>query len=153
MSKSCFLFGHSDSPHSILPFIERAAEIEITNGTKIFYVGYHGNFDHLAAAALRKMKQKYPKIILILLLAYHPSILPIDIPPDFDETFYPPLETVPPRYALVRSNQYMIKTVNSIICYAAHIGNARSLLNQALKRQKTSEITITNLADSFLRTE
>ena len=150
MSGSCFLFGHKDAPDSILCSIECAVEQAIARNITTFYVGYHGNFDHLAAAALRNVKQHHNKITLILLLAYHPSEVPISIPFDFDETFYPPLENVPRRYALIRANQYMIKRVDHIICYVNHIGNTRQLLNLAMNRQKTAALTIMNLADQPL---
>lgn len=43
MRKSCFLFGHADTPQSVLPILEQAIEKEVANGMSTFYVGYHGN--------------------------------------------------------------------------------------------------------------
>lgn len=60
---------------------------------------------------------------------------PIAIPEGFDNTFYPPLESVPHRYAIVRANQYMIETSDTVICYVSHFGNARNLLEYARKQE------------------
>ena len=56
---TCFLFGHANTPRSAYPALVEAIENEISKGTKIFYVGYHGNFDRMAIAALRLAKQKH----------------------------------------------------------------------------------------------
>lgn len=106
MQKSCFLFGHADTPQSILPLLEQAIEREVYLGVTVFYVGYHGNFDRMAATALRAVKHRHPGITIMLLLAYHPAERAVEIPIGFDGTFYPPLEGIPRRYALIRANQY-----------------------------------------------
>lgn len=150
MQKSCFLFGHADTPQSILPVLEHAIEIEVSKGISTFYVGYHGNFDHLAASALRSVKQSHSEITILLLLAYHPSKKAIEAPPGFDGTFYPPIETVPYRYALIRANQHIIKAVDCIICYVRHLGNAKNLLALAEKQKKTSGLRVKNLATEMV---
>ena len=66
---TCFLFGHANTPRSAYPALVEAIENEISKGTKIFYVGYHGNFDRMAIAALRLAKQKHD-IVAALVLPY-----------------------------------------------------------------------------------
>lgn len=144
--KSCFLFGHADAPQSILPDLIEAIENEVSKGTTVFYVGYHGDFDRMAAAALREIKKKHREVTAILVLSYHPSEQPIEPPYGFDGTFYPPLENTPRRYAIVRANQYMITGSSSLICYVRHFGNSRKLLECA-ERQK--DISIVNLSDTM----
>ncbi|MGN1026520.1 MAG: hypothetical protein ACI4P4_08950 [Faecousia sp.] len=141
--KSCFLFGHADAPQAIFPYLESAIEGAVLNGTTSFYVGYHGNFDHIAAAALRAVKRRHSSILLMLVLAYHPAEVKKETPPDFDGTFYPPLEGVPRRFSLVRGNQYMIKTADSAICYVRRSGNTEKILAIAKRRN----IPINNIAD------
>lgn len=142
MCKSCFLFGHSDTSQSIYPYLEQAIENEVNKGVSVFYVGYHGNFDHMAAKALRAIKRRHSGITLMLLLSYHPAEKSIETPSDFDGTFYPPMEGIPRKYALIRSNQYMVKVSDSLICFVKHPGNARSLLEYAKKAsfEKISQI-------------
>ena len=57
MNKFCFLFGHRDAPESILPQIEQAVEAQyLIHGIEEFVVGHRGNFDSLAARAVRSVK-------------------------------------------------------------------------------------------------
>lgn len=146
MRKSCFLFGHADAPQSILPILEQAIENEIDNGISVFFVGYHGNFDRMAASALRSVKHRHAEISLMLVLAYHPAEQAIEAPKGFDGTYYPPLEGIPRRYAIVRANQHMVKTSDSLICYVRHHGNTRNLLDLAVRQKRALQIN--NLADT-----
>ena len=104
----------------------------------------------MAARAVISAKALYPEISLLLLLSYHPAERPIEIPPGFDGTFYPPgMESVPRRYAIVRANRYMIDHVDYLIAYAWHPGsNARNLVDYAQKKA----IPFQNLADCRLNT-
>ncbi len=101
MQKSCFLFGNADTPKSILPSLEQAIEEEYSKGITVFYVGYHGDFDRLAATALKAVKHRYSEITLMLVLAYHPADRAVELPLGFDGSFYPPLENIPRRYVHV----------------------------------------------------
>lgn len=145
MCKSCFLFGHADTPQSIYSDLEQAIKNEVRRGISVFYVGYHGDFDHMAASALRAIKRQYSGITVMLLLSYHPAEKSIETPSDFDGTFYPPMEGIPRKYALIRANQYMVKEADSLICFVNHPGNTRNLLEYAKK--ETSEKNITNIAE------
>ena len=143
---SCFLFGHGDSPDSILPLIEnRVEQFYLQHDVQIFYVGSRGRFDQLAATAVKRVKKKYPCIQLILLLAYHPFDQPVVLTEGFDNSFYPPLEAVPKRYAIVHANRYMLSHADTVICYVNHGGNTRQLLSMARKRQEKEGIIVENL--------
>lgn len=147
--KSCFLFGHRDSPYDIQSDIEAAVERQyLTYGIRQYYVGGYGAFDSMAASAVKRVKKRYSDISLYLLLPYHPAERPIETPEGFDGTFYPPLENVPRRYTIVRANRYMIETCDSIICYVNHIGNTRMLWEYAQRRAKKGELFIENLAET-----
>lgn len=83
----------------------------ILQGAEEFYLGGYGGFDHLSAAVLRELKKTHPQIRLILVLPYLNSSMPTD---GYDETVYPPLESVPKRFAISRRNEWMI------LCKASH---------------------------------
>ena len=147
--KSCFLFGHSDTPQEIQSAIEAAVERQYRNhDIRQYYVGAYGSFDRMAASALKAVKKRYQDISLYLLLPYHPAERPMETPEGFDSTFYPPLEKVPRRYAIVRANRYMIETCDSIICYVNHLVNTRTLLEYARRRAKKGELSVENLAET-----
>ena len=146
---SCFMFGNRDCPESSLPKIEKTIEqFYLKNKITTFYVGNRGNFDRLAAVAVKHMKRHYPEIKLYLVLAYHPAERPVYLSEGFDNSYYPPLENVPRPYAIVRGNRYMVSHCDSIICYVNHFGNTRSLLEYAQRQQKRNGIILENLAQS-----
>lgn len=100
VNKICFLFGHSDTPDTILPLLRNAIETSIQgSGVRTFVVGHYGEFDRLTRVTLLQLKQKYPEIRLYMLIPYHPADRPVQTPEGFEGTCYPPLEGVPKRYA------------------------------------------------------
>jgi len=147
MEKTCFLFGHRNAPSCLTTAIEDAAsQLYLHHGVRDFIVGSRGDFDSMAAAALKQLKKEYPDIRLQLLIAYHPAEHPVHLVPGFDSTFYPPLETVPRQYAIVKANQYMVKNCDMVICYVWHTAsNTQKLLAQALRRK----IAVINLSEEI----
>ena len=141
---SCFFIGHRETMGEIYPQLEAAIERHITQlGVREFIVGNYGGFDRIAARALVAAKAQHPEIVLLLLVPYHPAERPIQAPPGFDGTFYPPgMENVPRKFAIVRANRYMVEHVNYTIAYVWHpASNARDLVEYAIKQG----VNITNL--------
>jgi len=59
----CCFFGHSDTPQHISPQIEAAVKKLIQRKmANEFLVGNQGQFDRMALAVLRSMKERYPQI-------------------------------------------------------------------------------------------
>ena len=148
MGKTCFLFGYRDTPDSILPEIESAAErLYAQYDVREFVVGSYGNFDRLAALALKAVKTRHADITLRLLLPYHPAERPVTPPQGFDGTLYPEgLERVPRRLAIVRANQHMVHQAYAVICFAQYPGNTQKLLQLAQKRTEKEHLILINLA-------
>ena len=148
-NRVCFLFGHSTTPCDALLAIEAAAERQYEeHKIRTFVVGKRGAFDGYAATAIKHLKRKYDDVSLMLLLAYHPAERLVTLTDGFDNSYYPPLENVPRRYAIVRANKYMVDTADAIICYVNHVGNTRKLLEYAQRRQKKEGIPIENVAEN-----
>ena len=116
MWKSCFFIGHREADERLLPRLELTIERLIAEeNVRYFYVGGYGGFDWIAAAPVKRAKQKYPDITLMLVLPYHPAERTITTPNGFDGTYHPEgLENTPRRYAIVRTNQMMV------LCEALH---------------------------------
>ena len=147
--KSCFFIGHREAGEEMLPALSEAIEQHITKyGVTEFVVGKYGGFDRMAAKAVITAKARHPQIILSLLLPYHPAERPIEAPPGFDNTFYPPgMEKVPRKFAIVRANRYMVDHTNYLIAYVWHpASNARNLLEYAQTREKNGLLHITTLS-------
>ena len=148
--KSCFFIGHREASSGLFPILTQVVEKHISEyGVTEFIVGGYGGFDHLAAKTVISFKQQYPQITLSLLIPYHPAERPIETPPGFDNTYYPPrMEKVPRKLAIVRANRYMADHVDYLIAYAWHpASNARDLLDYAQRREKKGLIQITNIAE------
>jgi len=145
---SCFFIGHREASSEIFPALINAVTHHIADhGVTEFIVGNYGGFDHMAARAVIAAKERHPEIILSMLIPYHPAERPIEVPPGFDNTFYPPgMEKVPRKLAIVRANRYMIDHVDYLIAYAWHpASNARNLLEYAQKREQQHLISVTVL--------
>ena len=77
--KSCFFVGHREAGPEILPALEDAIYIHISEyGVTEFIVGHYGGFDRLAARALVAAKKCHPEIRLLMLIPYHPAERPHD---------------------------------------------------------------------------
>ena len=110
----------------------------------------YGGFDRVAAAAVKRLKQKYPDITLMLVLPYHPAERPTEAPDGFDGTYHPDgLESTPKRYAIVRANKIMVDTCEWLVCYVRHgAGNSRKLLEYAQRRAARGLIQIENIGEN-----
>ena len=88
----------------------------------------------MAAAVLRKQKIQHPEIELILVLAYFDTKRDIS---GYDSTVYPPLETVPRRFAISHRNRWMVETSDVVVAYVLHDwGGAAATLRCARKKKK-----------------
>lgn len=146
--KSCFFIGHREASTELLPALAEAVEKHITEyGVTEFIVGNYGGFDRISARAVIEAKKRHPGIVLSMLIPYHPAERPIELPPGFDNSFYPPgMESVPRRLAIVRANRYMVTHVDYLIAYVWHpASNARNLVEYAEKSRAKNGLTITRL--------
>ena len=85
--KCCFFIGHREADERLLPRLELVIDRLITEeNVRYFYVGGYGGFDRIAGAAVKRAKQKYPDITLMLVLPYHPAERPTEAPNGFDGT-------------------------------------------------------------------
>ena len=106
----------------------------IDHGASEFYLGGYGGFDYLCAATLRELKKVHPHIRLILILPYLNSNMLTD---GYDETIYPPLESVPKRFAISRRNEWMVRGSDAVVAYVTHgWGGAAKTLEYARRQKK-----------------
>ena len=128
--------GHSKlyQTENISKWLDIILPALIEGGATTFYLGDYGDFDSLAAAAVRRQKTRYPNIEAVLVLAYLNREMDAS---RYDGTTYPPLETVPPRYAIVRRNEWMVRESDVVISGVTHgWGGAAKTLDYARRKQK-----------------
>lgn len=108
----------------------------IQQGATTFYLGGYGAFDSLAASVLREQKKRYPYIELVLVLAYLNTGRGTS---GYDSTVYPPLETVPRRFAISHRNRWMVEVADVVVAYVLHDwGGAATTLQYAKRKAKRS---------------
>lgn len=139
--KTCFLFGHSDTP-DILQALKEAMDYCYEElGVRRFVVGSRGSFDcRMARSAIRYLKEKHTDILAQQLLAYHPALNRGEarcVAACFDGTYYPEgAERVPNAVAIRRVNERMVQEADAVLCYVRHPGNSRDLLEYARRKHK-----------------
>ena len=147
--KSCFFIGHGNTADEVMAVLVDAVERHINEyGVTNFFVGHYGNFDSMAAAAVKEAKKRHPKVQLTLVLPYHPAISPVGRPDGFDSTYYPwEDEHIPKRIAIVKTNQRMVSDCDYLIAYAWHyLGGSGQIVEYARKREKRGLVHVANLA-------
>ena len=106
----------------------------IEQGATTFYLGGYGAFDSLAASVLREQKKRYSQIELVLVLAYLNTGRNTS---GYGSTVYPPLETVPRRFAISHRNRWMVESADVVVAYVLHDwGGAATTLRCAKQKKK-----------------
>jgi len=138
--------GHSQiSDHTAVSAALRRVILDLIHeGADEFYLGGYGEFDSLAAAAVRDAKKQYPHIRSTLVIPYMDREYD---PAYYDGSVYPPIETVPRRYAISKRNEWMVSQADVVISYITHSwGGAATTLKYA-SRKKKQIISIVPAAD------
>ena len=129
--------GHKDtydSDGTIHLWLTETVAALIGRGADLFYLGGYGRFDRLAATVVWEEKKKYPHIQSVLVLPYLDSKLDTS---GYDGTTYPPLETVPRRFAISKRNEWMVCGSNVLVaCVLYDWGGAYQTLEYARRKKK-----------------
>ena len=109
----------------------------------VCYNGGCGNFDLFAAECVKNLQKRFTNIRNCLVIPYiYPEFLErINILNEyFNETFYPPLERVPLKYAIIRRNEWMIDNADVLFaCVRRSWRGAAQTLEYARQRKKIIE--------------
>lgn len=110
------------------------------------YLGGCGSFDSFAYTYGKTYRQSHPHVRLVLVTPYPSPTTPQQRreASGCDEILYPGLENVPPRFAIVHRNRYLVDCAQLVIAYVTHDwGGAYRTLRYARAKGKP----IVNLAD------
>ena len=136
---TCTFFGHADAPFTILPRL-REAVVDLIENQQVtdFYVGTHGAFDRAAYHVLKELASIYPTIRYTVVLSYHPAHSTALSEEEFKHSLLPAgIENVPPRFAIVWRNKWMLKQADHVITYVTHSwGGAAKFKGLAEKQGK-----------------
>lgn len=132
----CTFFGHRDCPASIKPKLRAlVVDLIVRHGADRFYVGRQGAFDAMARAVLRDLTEVYPNISYAVVLERLPGPRDESVW-DFSDTIFPEgLETVPPRFAIARRNEWMLKQADFVVTYVTHDWGGAAQFAEKARRQ------------------
>ncbi len=136
---TCTFFGHRDTPGEIEPLLRRVL-LNLIQKEKVdlFYVGNHGTFDYMVRRNLKRLKEEYPHINYAVVLAYMPGEKNDYREEDYSDTIFPDgLENTPPKYAIIKQNEWMIERSDYVVVYVKHtFGGASKFKDLAEKKEK-----------------
>ena len=88
----------------------------------------------MAAQIVHELKAEFPNIESTLVLAYLSTDVDLQL---YDNSLYPPLENVPPRYAISRRNRWLVENSDIVVAYVQHSwGGAATTLSFAARKGK-----------------
>ena len=144
--------GHSTLPDTseLYEGVKRAILQNVAENEKIlFYCGGYGDFDELCASVCRSARHEIGDCEIIFVTPYITESqqrktdekIKLKL---YDSSIYPPIEHVPPRFAISKRNEWMIEQSDLIIAYVNHdFGGAYTALRYAMRKKKR----IINLVD------
>lgn len=129
---------YAEKEKTIIDILLKYAE---TEQEIVCYTGGYGAFDWFAASCINKAKKAAHNIVNCLVIPYitHSYLERISLhTKEFDEIIYPPLEDVPPKFAIIQRNEWMIDNSDLLIAYVKYSwgGAARTLEYAKSKKLK-----------------
>ena len=129
--------GHADyipraeDEERVLDLLEKQAK----NAPCEFFLGGYGSFDRFAHHCAKKFKQVHTNATITFVTPYLPAR---EEHTSFDLVVYPPLENVPPRFAISHRNRWIVQQADFLIAYVnRRYGGAYTMYQFALKNNKT----------------
>ena len=119
----------------------------IKNPTCKFYLGGYGDFDGLCLRTLKDLKADFPEVELIFITPYlDKNYSKLEFAKyHYDDVIFPPLESVPRKFAILKRNERMVEEADLVIAYVKYSwGGAAKTLEYAKRKKKT----IINLAST-----
>ena len=121
------------------------------NPTCKFYLGGYGDFDSLCLRTLRELKKEFQDIELIFFTPYiDKNYSKLEFATyHYDDVIFPPIESVPRKFAIIKRNEWMVEEADLVIAYVQYSwGGAAKTLEYA-KRKKKSIINIAETSQQY----
>ena len=114
------------------------------NPTCKFYLGGYGDFDSLCLRTLRELKKEFQDIELIFITPYiDKNYSKLEFAKyHYDDIIFPPLESVPRKFVILKRNEWMVDYADLVIAYVKYSwGGAAKTLEYA-KRKKVPIVNV-----------
>lgn len=127
----------SGDKEDVLRFLEK----RVGDSSVEFFLGEYGNFDSFAYACAKRFRELHSRAKLIFVTPYlsehYRKNDPLYLQARFDQIIYPPIEHVPPRYAILHRNQWIAREADLLIAYITHeYGGAHTMYRHASRAGK-----------------
>ena len=109
------------------------------NPTCKFYLGGYGDFDSLCLRTLRELKTDFPDIELLFITPYiDKNYSKLEFAKyHYDDVIFPPLESVPRKFAILKRNEWMVDSADLVIAHVKYSwGGAAKTLEYAKRKKK-----------------
>lgn len=141
--KTAFI-GHRQILHKdVEKRLYTAIESKILQGCRYFTMGTHGDFDKLALKVCRTLRKKYTHIVIeVVLTSLHGIDKSTKYKPYADvQTIIYATEEVHYKKKITWSNQQMLQSCSTVICYAKAIQNTNTLQKNQFMPYKSGTTT------------
>ena len=107
-----------------------------------FYCGGYGDFDQHCVSVCQQLKDQNLKCEIVFITPYitpcqQKKLNNLLETNRYDSIIYPPIESVPPRFAIPKRNEWMIEKSDLIIAYVSQkFGGAYKSLEYARRKKK-----------------
>ena len=111
----------------------------IKNPSCKFYLGGYGDFDGLCLRALRELKHDFPTIEILFITPYlDKNYSKLELAKYYyDDVIFPPIESVPRKFAILKRNEWMVEQADLVIAYVKYSwGGAAKALEYAKRKKK-----------------
>lgn len=135
-------FGHSSYSYSDEDEKRLLENIEtISKDNQVdFYLGGYGNFDSIAKKCAKVYQKTHMNAKIIFVTPYLNKWLDDRkdyFEKEYDEILYPELEHTPPKYAISKRNEWIVRQSDYVFVYVkTHFGGAYNALLYASKHNK-----------------
>ena len=109
------------------------------NPTCKFYLGGYGDFDGLCLRTLRELKNDFPTIEILFITPYlDKNYSKLELAKYYyDDVIFPPIESVPRKFAILKRNEWMVEEADLVIAYVKYSwGGAAKALEYAKRKKK-----------------
>lgn len=140
----CTFFGHHDCPAEVKPKLRKVlADLIENHSVDMFYVGNKGAFDRMVRSVLRGLAQEYTHIYYAVVLDRLPVKHSEDDLEDYSDTRLPEgIEEVPPRFAIVWRNKWMLRQADYVVTYVTHSWGGAAQFAEMAERQRKEVINL-----------
>ena len=124
MIRKCCFAGHRDFRDNKIEekFMKTIEELYVKENVSYFMVGNYGAFDRFCAHCVRKLKSKYDKITLELVVPYLTNEIRKypEYYEDFDNILIVDNINTPTKYKIIKANRYMVDNSDFMLSYITH---------------------------------